>query len=179
MTGRKKIVLILGGARSGKSSYAQQLAADRGGRVLFCATAQPLDEEMRERIRAHRQSRPAGWDTLEATHGLATALEGVAGKYDTVIIDCITLLIANCMGETDDPAAAEKAVEAEIDGLADVMQSSACNFILVSNEVGSGIVPDNKLARSYRDALGKANQGLARAADGVILMTAGLPLKLK
>lgn len=146
--------------------------------MLFCATAQPLDDEMRQRINAHRQSRPANWDTLEATGGLAAALEGIAGKYDTVIIDCITLLAANCMGETDD-AAAEKAVGAELDALVELMGRSDCSFILVSNEVGSGIVPDNKLARGYRDALGKANQVLARAAGEVILMTAGLPLKLK
>jgi adenosylcobinamide kinase/adenosylcobinamide-phosphate guanylyltransferase len=179
MTADKRIVLILGGARSGKSSYAQQMAADSGGRVLFCATAQPLDDEMQQRINAHRQSRPSGWDTLEATHGLGTALDGVAEKYDTVMIDCITLLAANCMGETDDPATAEKAVDAEVDALIGLMGRSDCSFILVSNVVGSGIVPDNKLARSYRDALGRANQALARAAGEVILMTAGLPLKLK
>ena len=179
MAADNRIVLILGGARSGKSSYAQQLAAERGGRVLFCATAQALDDEMQQRINAHRQSRPFDWDTLEIADGLADALEGVAGKYDTVIIDCITLLAANCLGETDDPATAEKVVGAEVDTLIELMVRSACSFILVSNEVGSGIVPDNKLARTYRDALGRANQGLARAAHEVILMTAGLPLKLK
>jgi len=179
MTADKRIILILGGARSGKSSYAQQLAGERGGRVLFCATAQPLDDEMRERIQAHRKSRPPGWDTLETKDGLAAALEGVAGKYDTVIIDCITLLAANCMGEAIDQSTAEKAVDDEVDGLVKSMRCSDCSFILVSNEAGSGIVPDNRLARVYRDALGKANQQLARAADQVILMTAGLPLKLK
>jgi adenosylcobinamide kinase/adenosylcobinamide-phosphate guanylyltransferase len=179
MTADNRIVLILGGARSGKSSYAQQLAAQRDGRVLFCATAQPLDEEMQQRINAHRQSRPSDWDTLEVINGLAAALEGVAGKYDTVMIDCITLLTANCMGDIDDPTAAQKAVDAEVDALIELMRRSACTFILVSNEVGSGIVPDNKLARTYRDALGRANQVLARAAHEVILMTAGLPLKLK
>jgi len=179
MTGDKKIVLILGGARSGKSSYAQQVAADRGGRVLFCATAQPLDEEMRERIRAHRQSRPPGWDTLEIKDGLAAALQNQAGGYDSVIIDCITLLAANCMGEAIDYKAAEKAVDAEVDDLIDLMRRSGCTFILVSNEVGNGIVPDNRLARVYRDTLGKANQRLAGAADEVILMTAGLSMKVK
>jgi len=179
MIADKRIILILGGARSGKSSHAQQVAADRGGRVLFCATAQPLDEEMQERIRAHRQSRPPGWDTLEVKDGLAAALEGKAETYDTVIVDCITLLTANCMGEAIDYRAAEKAVEAEVDGLIELMRRSGCSFILVSNEAGSGIVPDNRLARVYRDALGKANQRLSRAADEVILMTAGLPLKLK
>jgi adenosylcobinamide kinase/adenosylcobinamide-phosphate guanylyltransferase len=179
MMADNKIILILGGARSGKSSCAQQLATDRGGRVLFCATAQLLDEEMRQRINAHRQSRPPGWDTLETEIGLAAALEAVAGGYETVIIDCITLLAANCMGDAADPAAAEQAVDGEVNSLIDLMRRSGCSFILVSNEVGSGIVPDNKLARVYRDALGKANRGLALAADEVILMTAGLPLKLK
>ncbi len=175
----KRIILVLGGARSGKSTYAQQTAADRGGRVLFCATAQPLDEEMRERIRAHRQSRPSAWDTLEIKDGLAAALADKTDKYDTVIIDCMTLLAANCMGETIDSTAAEKAVDAEADALIDLMRGSACSFILVSNEVGSGIVPDNRLARVYRDALGRANQRLAMASDDVVLLTAGLPLKLK
>jgi len=179
MTNDKKIVLILGGARSGKSSYAQKTAADRGGSVLFCATARPLDDEMRERIEAHRRSRPAGWDTLEAKDNLAAALADKAGKYDTVIIDCITLLAANCMGDTAGGAQAEQSVEAEVDGLISLMQQSRCSFILVSNEVGGGIVPENALARVYRDALGRANQRLAAAADEVILMAAGLPLKLK
>jgi adenosylcobinamide kinase/adenosylcobinamide-phosphate guanylyltransferase len=179
MAGDKKIVLILGGARSGKSSYAQQVAADRGGRVIFCATAQPLDGEMQERILAHRQSRPPGWDTLEIKDGLAAALEGKTDRYDIVIVDCITLLTANCMGEAIDYRAAEKVIDDEVGGLIDLMRRSGCSFILVSNEVGGGIVPDNRLARVYRDALGRANQRLARAADEVILMTAGLPLRLK
>jgi adenosylcobinamide kinase/adenosylcobinamide-phosphate guanylyltransferase len=176
MTDDKRITLVLGGARSGKSSYAQQVAADRGGRVLFCATAQPLDEEMHERIQAHRRSRPPGWDTLEITDGLAAALEG---KTDAVIIDCITLLTANCIGEAMDYRAAEKVIDDEVDGLINLMRHADCSFILVSNEVGGGIVPDNRLARVYRDALGRANQRLARSADEVILMTAGLPMKLK
>jgi adenosylcobinamide kinase / adenosylcobinamide-phosphate guanylyltransferase len=179
MTDKKRIILVLGGARSGKSSYAQQVAADRGGRVLFCATAQPLDEEMQERIQAHRQKRPPGWDTLEIKDGLAPALAGRTGAYDTVIIDCITLLTANCIGEAMDYREAEKVVDDEVDGLVDLMNRADCSFILVSNEVGGGIVPDNRLARVYRDALGRANQRLARSADEVILMTAGLPMKLK
>jgi adenosylcobinamide kinase/adenosylcobinamide-phosphate guanylyltransferase len=179
MTAVKKIVLILGGARSGKSSHAQKMAADRGGKVLFCATAQPLDNDMRKRIRAHRQSRPSHWDTLEVPEKLAAALDNKVGKYDTVIVDCITLLAANCSGQTAGSRRAEKSIDAEIKGLIDLMQRSRCSFTLVSNEVGSGIVPDNALARAYRDALGRANQQLAAAADEVILMTAGLPLKLK
>jgi len=179
MTDVKKIVLILGGARSGKSSYAQKMAADRGGGVLFCATAQPLDEEMRQRIKAHMRSRPAGWDTLEVKDNLSAALADKTERYDTVIVDCITLLAANCVGQTTSGKKAEKSVDAEISGLIGLMQRSRCSFILVSNEVGSGIVPDNALARAYRDALGNANQRLAAAADEIILMTAGLPLKLK
>jgi adenosylcobinamide kinase/adenosylcobinamide-phosphate guanylyltransferase len=179
MRNRKKITLILGGARSGKSSYAQKMGMENGSSVLFCATAQPLDDEMRRRIRAHRRSRPPGWDTLEVKDNLAAALADKAGKYGAVIIDCITLLAANCMGEKTGGRQAEKRLDAEIKSLIVLMQRSRCTFILVSNEVGSGIVPDNTLARIYRDALGKANQQLAAAADEVILMTAGLPLKLK
>ncbi len=179
MKTKKSIILILGGARSGKSSYAQKMAMDRGGKVLFCATALPLDSEMRQRIRAHRRSRPSDWETLEVQDNLAAALKDRVKECDTVIVDCITLLAANCMGRTAIGKQAVKRVEIEIRGLISLMQRSRCSFILVSNEVGGGIVPDNAMARAYRDSLGRANQLLAAAADEVILLTAGLPLRLK
>ena len=174
-----KTILLLGGARSGKSAYAQELATLIGGRVLFCATAGALDDEMRSRIEKHRRSRPPNWDTLEAGREIGGALGNQASLYDAVIIDCITILVANAIGDETDTEKAESAVNAEILSLIELLKRRQCNYILVSNEVGSGIVPDNRLGRLYRDELGKANQKLAAVADEVYLLTAGIPLKLK
>ena len=176
---RPKSILVTGGARSGKSAYAQQTAEKQGGRVLFCATAQALDDEMRARIHAHRESRPCGWDTLEAPINVAAQLEKSCAHYDTILVDCITLLVANCLGDGQPPAEAKKRALQEIRALASLLKKKDCNYILVTNEVGQGIVPDNALARLYRDVLGRANQILAAQADEVYLMTAGLPLRIK
>jgi adenosylcobinamide kinase/adenosylcobinamide-phosphate guanylyltransferase len=174
-----RIVLVLGGARSGKSSYAQELAGLTEGRVLFCATAEALDDEMRSRIGKHRSSRPAGWETLEARRDIAAALGQKAAEYNTIIIDCITILVANVIGDSTEADEAASSVSAEILSLIGMLKQRQSNYILVSNEVGSGLVPDNQLGRVYRDELGRANQLLAAAADDVYLLTAGIPLKLK
>jgi len=175
----KKIVLITGGARSGKSSHAQKMAAGRGKRVLFCATAQALDDDMKARIETHKRSRPSGWDTLEAGSNVARQLEKKCRGYDVVLIDCITMLVANRLGDGLPQAASEERALAEVRALVKLMAARDCGYILVTNEVGYGVVPENALARLYRDVLGKANQQLARCADEVYLMTAGLPLKIK
>lgn len=174
------ITLILGGARSGKSRFAQELAAKQGRKVLFVATGEPLDEEMRARIDTHKKSRPAGWRTLEAPTNIARALRSKIGDADVVIIDCITLLVSNLMGdENTDVGTWEKKVSAEIKSLIALLKNSKANFIIVSNEVGLGLVPTTPIGRAYRDILGIANQMLARNADEVYLMVAGIPLALK
>jgi adenosylcobinamide kinase / adenosylcobinamide-phosphate guanylyltransferase len=173
------IVLITGGARSGKSSYAQQMAAERGKKVLYCATAEALDDEMRARIETHKRSRPAGWDTLEASSNVARQLKIKCPEYDVVLIDCITMLVANRLGDGLPPAEAEERALAEVRDLINLMAARDSSYILVTNEVGYGVVPENALARLYRDVLGKANQQLAKCSDEVYLMTAGLPLKIK
>ena len=175
----KRIVLILGGARSGKSNYAQEIAGQTGGRVLFCATAEALDGEMQSRIEKHRRSRPPGWETVEASRDIGRVLGQRATEYDAIIIDCITVLVANVMGDGSEAEKAESCVSAEILGLIEVIKRKQSNYILVSNEAGSGLVPDNRLGRVYRDELGKANQLLAAVSDEVYLLTAGIPLKLK
>ena len=175
----KRIVLILGGARSGKSIYAQELAGQIGGRVLFCATAEALDGEMQSRIEKHRRSRPPGWETIEASRDIGKVLGRRATEYDAIIIDCITILVANVMGDDSEAEKAESSVSAEILGLIRMLKLRQSNYFLVSNEAGSGLVPDNKLGRVYRDELGKANQLLAAVSDEVYLLTAGIPLKLK
>ena len=180
------VTLITGGARSGKSGYAQQLALGAACPVLFVATAEPGDEEMRRRIEAHRRSRPAGWKTLETTGNVGGQIGRHAGEARCVIIDCITLLVNNIMmgqvegdGGTIDSQAIEKAVIAEIEGLLDCFRNVPADYLVVTNEVGLGLVPDNKMGRVYRDALGKANQELARHADQVYFMVAGIPVPVK
>jgi len=174
-----KSILILGGARSGKSNFAQSMASDLGGRVVFVATAEAGDADMRRRIAAHRKSRPESWLTIESPLNIAESIGGLAGKADVVVIDCITLLVSNIMLKTRRKASAEKAVLKELDALVGCMGESPATFILVSNEVGMGVVPDNELGRHYRDCLGRANQILSRKADEVYFMAAGLHIRMK
>lgn len=181
-----RITLITGGARSGKSDYAQQLALQAPQPVLFVATAEAGDEEMRRRIAAHKKARPEGWRTLEAPLNVGEAIRRERGNTPTVLVDCITLLVSNILmkytgedGELNEPERAEEAVAAEIGALADCMTQADAGFIIVTNEVGLGLVPDNPLGRYYRDLLGRANRILAEQAGEVCLMVAGLPLKIK
>lgn len=186
MRTEKKIILLLGGARSGKSYFAQELAKKSAGRVLFVATAAAGDEDMRQRIRKHQQNRPAAWRTLEAASQIGHQIEDNIDDAQLVIIDCITLLVNNIFCdydekqfETIDDSVLEKRVVAEIGELQACLKKLETSFIIVSNEVGLGIVPDNRLGRLYRDNLGRANQMLAQSADEVYLMVAGIPLRVK
>lgn len=180
-----RLTFILGGARSGKSTYAERLARQQSGNVLYIATAQALDEEMAARIRQHRSQRPPTWQTLEAPSNVAAALRNLPGPQpDLALLDCLTLLVSNLMlqacpadGESQ-AQAAEALVRAEIESLLAVIQSSPPDWIVVSNEVGMGLVPPYPLGRIYRDLLGWANQKMAASADEVLLMVAGLPWKL-
>ena len=177
----RELTFILGGARSGKSRYALQLAARRGGRVLYVATAQAGDEEMAARIAAHRAERPASWATLEAPRDLGAAL-GQASPAEVIVVDCLTLLANNAIVPLPEPVTAEQAeaaLLAEVDGLLAAYQATEALWLVVSNEVGLGLVPPYPLGRAYRDALGRANQKVAGAADNVVLMVAGLPWALK
>ncbi len=180
----KQLTFILGGARSGKSTYAEQLAAAQGERVLYVATAQAGDEEMAVRIAAHRAARPAQWRTLEAAQGVGAAIRTTLAheKADVVLVDCLTLLASNVLLTLPEGAAAESvesALYAEVAELLAAYAASDAAWIVVSNEVGLGIVPAYPLGRVYRDALGRANQQLAAAADRVLFMVAGLPMTVK
>jgi adenosylcobinamide kinase/adenosylcobinamide-phosphate guanylyltransferase len=177
-----KSILLTGGARSGKSQMAQELASKAGGNVLFVATAEAGDEEMQRRIEMHRKSRPKDWATLEATIHVGSQITKNIGGAKTVIIDCITLLINNIFQQFDentDAAVVERAVMAEIAELINCVGRSRADFIIVTNEVGLGIVPGDKVSRLYRDLLGKANQMLAANVDEVYLMVAGIPVQVK
>lgn len=178
-----ELILILGGARSGKSTYAEQLARELGGpAVLYVATAQAFDAEMRARIAAHRAARPADWRTLEAPTISAAHLAEAVGPARVVLLDCLTLLVSNAiLAAGDEPCAevADAAVGQEVAALLAAHHAGQATWIVVSNEVGLGLVPPYPLGRIYRDALGRANQRLAAAADQVLFMVAGLPLRVK
>lgn len=204
---RYYVIFVTGGARSGKSGLAEKLARERADAaagpasaaptetgaqpapteadaqpaVTYIATAEAKDGEMRERIAEHRERRPAGWRTVEAPVNLADAVEEALADDGIVLVDCLTVYISNLLmshgiasGER-----VKRAVDREMDELVDVCRGGNGRVILVSNEVGMGIVPDNMLARTFRDVAGRANQKLAAAADEVYLCVSGIPMRVK
>ncbi len=188
-----KLTLILGGARSGKSTFAESLAKERGGDdVIYLATAQVKDEEMRQRVEKHRAERPSAWRTLEAPRQAAQAFRRERCAK-VILLDCLTFLVANHLmtnadseevpaPETEndpfDPQI-EADVITELDALLAYLRTNNTELLVVSNEVGMGLVPVYALGRAYRDLLGRANQHLARHADEVLFLVAGLPMRVK
>lgn len=182
MNTTSSITLILGGARSGKSDYAEQLARESGKSVLFIATATAFDDEMRERIQNHRTTRPHEWRTLEASMNVGAALLTEKFNADVVIVDCMTLLVSNILLALPEDSPFEivmQKVKDEIDSLLSAQEGIGGEWLIVSNEVGLGLVPPYPLGRMYRDVLGRANQMLARAAQRVVFMVAGIPMNVK
>jgi adenosylcobinamide kinase/adenosylcobinamide-phosphate guanylyltransferase len=178
-----QLILVLGGARSGKSAYAQRLAQALGGeQVLFVATAEAGDEEMARRIARHRQARPLAWRTVEAPQRVAETLRTSHSTARVVLLDCLSLLVSNVLmplGDSPDLEAAEGAMQAEVERLLHLLQASPATWIVVSNEVGLGLVPETPLGRVYRDLLGQANQALAAQAQAVYWLVAGLAIEVK
>lgn len=179
-------ILLTGGARSGKSHFAQELAVKSGKRVLFVATAEAGDDEMRQRIKAHQLSRPPEWGTLEAPTNVGNEILKKAGVAEVIIVDCITMLVNNIFNQYADRAAEqidavllEREVTREIGELIECLKQNSAAFILVTNEIGLGLVPANPIDRLYRDLLGKANRMLAEQVEEVYLMVAGLPARVK
>jgi len=170
-----KIVFITGGARSGKSRLAESLTEGFGTPLCYIATGEARDEEMAVRIAAHRARRGNGWQTVEEPIRLMEALKAAEGRFQAVLVDCVTLWLTNLLLSHED---ADRAL-AEARALAALLPELTIPIVLVSNEVGMGIVPDNSLARSFRDLAGTANQTLAAAADEVYVTFSGIPLKLK
>lgn len=171
-----RMTFVLGGARSGKSRYAVEAARRLGKKTVFIATAAALDEEMKERIRLHKISRPKGWGLVEEPVNLGGAILGLKPIYDLAIIDCVGLWISNLlMADMKDGA-----IEKRIKGLTrSIFKAKTGLIIIVSNEVGEGIVPGDPLSRRFRDLVGLANQTIAAKADEVIMMQAGIPVKIK
>ena len=174
-TRQGSVTLVLGGARSGKSRYAQQLA-EQSRHVVFVATAKASDEEMRAKIDRHREDRPKEWLTVEEPLDLPRVLAEHERQSEVIVVDCLTIFAANLMEAEGEN---EGAIEARVEALCGALRAVQCAVVMVSNEVGSGVHPVSPLGRRYRDLLGEINQRVARIADDVVLMVAGLPLALK
>lgn len=170
-----KITFILGGVRSGKSQMAIKMAKKKNGKVAFIATCVPMDKEMKKRVSMHRKARPAHWQTFEEPEDIHSLLRKIDNKFDIIIIDCLTILVSNMLLKN----LKDKDIEEKINQTMFALKRNKAEAIIVSNEVGMGIVPDNKLAREFRDIAGKINQITAKKSDEVFFMISGLPLSIK
>ena len=183
-----KIILVTGGARSGKSTFAEEKAKEFGEKVLYVATSKPIDDEMIQRIAKHRAQRPAQWETFEEYKNLDIALVDIIQNKSAVLLDCITIMITNLMldeGYDWDNLTRDKVEEIEdsvghqIERLISLSKMSEVPFILVTNEVGMGVVPPSAMGRDFRDIAGRMNQILAKVADEVYFCVSGIPMKIK
>ena len=183
-----KLILVTGGARSGKSTFAEEYVRKLGGNVLYIATSIPFDDEMKERIKRHKAQRPSEWQTVEAYKDMDLQLkDGLKGR-DAVLLDCITIMVSNLMLERamdwegvspEEINAVEAYVKDEIDKLIKTAMDSEIPFIIVTNELGMGVVPPYELGRAIRDIAGRVNQMLAKASEEVYLCVSGIPVKIK
>ncbi|MBI4848327.1 MAG: bifunctional adenosylcobinamide kinase/adenosylcobinamide-phosphate guanylyltransferase [Nitrospirae bacterium] len=183
-----KITFVIGGARSGKSSFAMKEAEKISGPKAYIATAQALDDEMKERIRKHKDGRGADWDTFEEPLNVADLISEISSKYGVIILDCLTLWVSNLMIRIQNTEYRTQTEDKDIGILFETLQKinhplhithNVSRIFIVSNEVGMGIVPENEMARRFRDLAGMLNQKIAETADEVYLVTAGIPIKIK
>ncbi|TAL24498.1 MAG: bifunctional adenosylcobinamide kinase/adenosylcobinamide-phosphate guanylyltransferase [Nitrospirae bacterium] len=175
------ITFIIGGARSGKSAFALSEASGTKGKKAYIATAQALDEEMRQRIEKHKKERPAEWTTIEEPLEVSSLIKDIQKNYEVILIDCLTLWLSNLMLNNKD---VEKEIGSFISALSPLASASRPGrqpsaLFIVSNEVGMGIVPENEAARTFRDLAGTLNRKVAGISDEVYLVTAGIPIKIK
>ena len=173
-----KLILVLGGARSGKSAFAEELAKDHK-RVAYIATALVADDEMRRRVAFHRKRRPRTWVTYEANAKLDSVIRKAAKAATLVLVDCMTLYLSNTMMTASGRQHSHEAIFKDVEGICKASRSVGADVVVVSNEIGMGIVPDTPLGRKFRDLQGCANQTIARAADEVYLIVAGIPQRIK
>ncbi len=181
-----RVVFVIGGARSGKSRFAMELAKKENRKVVYIATAQVQDEEMKLRVRKHLKSRPRDWKTVEEPYDLPRAIKNLKGKDKIVIIDCMTLYISNILLKLYDENKQPKSINrisnqvlGEMENVVRAINGSMHTFIIVSNEVGMSIVPENRLARLFRDIQGESNQVISKNADSVYMVVAGIATKIK
>lgn len=169
------ILFVIGGARSGKSSYAVQRAQSYGDKVAFIATCIPRDHEMRDRITLHQQNRPHHWETFETENSLIPLITHIKPGFNAIIIDCLTLYISNLMHQDF----SDESIEKNITQVLELLEKKPYRSIIISNEVGLGLVPDNELGRRFRDVAGRINQITVQHAHEVVCMFSGLPFTLK
>ena len=183
-----KIILVTGGARSGKSNFAEKLCFDRNNNTAYIATSIPFDDEMKDRVKKHQESRPKEWKTYEIYKDIYSIVEELDKTHDTVIMDCVTLMVNNLMftyGIEVDEATSKELNELEnyikdqITKLLEAVKQTNLYFVIVTNEVGMGIVPENKLSRIYGDFVGRANQLISKYSDEVYFVVSGIPMKVK
>lgn len=184
-----KIILVTGGARSGKSSYAENIAKDIKGNILYIATSIPFDDEMKHRVEKHKESRPEFWDTYEGYKDLHRVVKEKNNLYEGMLLDCVTIMTSNFMfdyigdkiEEADNTTLdkVEKRILQNFEKLLDEVSKGNSTMILVTNELGYGIVPENKLARVYRDIVGRVNQYIASRANQAYLVVCGIPMSVK
>ncbi len=179
----KRIIFITGGARSGKSSFALKSATELPGRKVYIATARPVDDEMKERIKRHKGQRSSEWQTVEEPLRISELIKELKWQYPVMLLDCLTLWLSNLMVDSHNPVTVNKEIEYFIDALKDFKKDPGKPeegyLFIVSNEVGMGIVPANELARWFRDEAGRLNQMIAEIADDVYFVISGIPLRLK
>lgn len=184
----KKLILVTGGARSGKSAFAEQKAKEFGEKILYVATSKPIDEEMKHRIAKHQAQRPSEWETFEGYKDFEIQMADIVKGKDAVLLDCVTIMITNLMLEEsfewEDLTRSrvdliENNIRHQIEGLLSMAKESEMPFILVTNEVGLGVVPPSAMGRDFRDIAGRMNQIIAKAADEVYFCVSGLPMKVK
>lgn len=184
-----KIVLVTGGARSGKSTFGEKYIAELSDRIAYIATAIPFDDEMKSRISHHRSSRPQEWTTVEKYFEIDRIIPSIAVEHNGIILDCVTIMVSNMMLEAPDvdwdqpdPARINEIQEAALDhakAIVSAMRASELSGVLITNEIGMGIVPENPMARAFRDIAGRVNQAIAAIADEVWLLVSGIPVKIK
>ena len=182
------IILVTGGARSGKSSFAESLCKNQNNRIAYIATSIAFDDEMKNRVKKHQESRPKEWKTYEIYKDIYSIIDEIGEKHDTVRMDCVTLMVNKLMftyGIDVDKATSKELDELEnyirdqIEKLLDAVKKTNLYFVIVSNEIGMGIVPANKLSRIYRDFVGRANQLIGKYSDEVYFVVSGIPMKVK
>ena len=182
------IILVTGGARSGKSNFAESLCIKQNNRTAYIATSIPFDDEMKNRVKKHQESRPKEWKTYEIYKDIYSIVEELDNNHDTVIMDCVTLMVNNLMftyGIEVDKATSqeldelEEYIKEQIKKLMEAIKKTNLYFVIVSNEFGMGSVPENKLSRIYADFVGRANQLIAKYSDEVYFVVSGIPMKVK